>query len=368
MNVIKEGSVYRIYGDDLTVLKKLPASTYRVCFSEMSGFFLTRVDDMETKEEKIYGKANELVDVVFETFTKVNRNLGVLASGQKGTGKSLFMRQLAEKSISEGIPVILITEAFDGVTDFLEKIEDASMVVFDEFEKVYRKKEEQETLLGMLDGISSKKRLFVFTINEIYQLSSYFLDRPGRVHYHITFGQPKEEEIRQYLQDNVKEQYWQEIDSVIEFARDINLTYDCLRAIALEFNLGRSFNEFIDLLNISPSAYADFSMRFVFEGVDQDVIIPSISVFKNEKNQKVKASWESCFGYLGFTVIFNIKDIKYDINNKKYFIAPNDLLVRFKGMPEEMSNDKKKIWLEERGLFDFNSELKEVWIEKPILC
>lgn len=39
MKIIKTESTYQIYGEDLVVLDKLPAQTYKIGFSKFTGFF-----------------------------------------------------------------------------------------------------------------------------------------------------------------------------------------------------------------------------------------------------------------------------------------------------------------------------------------
>lgn len=39
MNVLKNGISYKIYGDDLIVLKQLPVKTYNINFSKFEGFY-----------------------------------------------------------------------------------------------------------------------------------------------------------------------------------------------------------------------------------------------------------------------------------------------------------------------------------------
>ena len=81
MNIVNSGDRYMIYGEDVKTYKKLPAETYQVGFSPMSGFYLTLHNDLHV---------NEKVDKVLQTFRAFNRNMGVILSGPKGVGKSMF--------------------------------------------------------------------------------------------------------------------------------------------------------------------------------------------------------------------------------------------------------------------------------------
>ena len=53
MNIIKAGSRYQIYGEDLNTYDKLPVRSYDVAFHKMQGFFLMARPDLVVKEEKI---------------------------------------------------------------------------------------------------------------------------------------------------------------------------------------------------------------------------------------------------------------------------------------------------------------------------
>lgn len=55
MRVINTGNTYRIYDDSLKTFEKLPSQIFVVRFSNMSGFYLEKYQDIEIKEPKIYG-------------------------------------------------------------------------------------------------------------------------------------------------------------------------------------------------------------------------------------------------------------------------------------------------------------------------
>lgn len=110
MKIIETGTTYKVYGEDLVVLDNLPAQTYKVGCGQFTGFFLEKQHDLEIKEDKIYGVHEEKANKVLNRFEKSRKNLGVILSGDKGIGKSLFARLLAQKAIQNGIPVILVDD------------------------------------------------------------------------------------------------------------------------------------------------------------------------------------------------------------------------------------------------------------------
>lgn len=254
MKVINYGSKYEIYPNDLKTFDQLPKGTYTVEFNPMAGFSLLKINDFEQKEPKIYGNHDIKVAKTLNSFDSVNRSLGIILSGDKGVGKSIFAQLLAEQCTDKGLPVIIVKKAYPGIADYIESIDQEVLVMFDEFEKMFDSRkdgiEPQENLLGLLDGVSQKKKLFVITVNHLHRVNEFMINRPGRFHYHIRFGYLGSEEITEYLQDKLPAEYYGEIESVIRFASRVPLNYDCLRAIAFELSFGYTFAEAIADLNI----------------------------------------------------------------------------------------------------------------------
>ena len=229
MKAISIGSRYEIYDDTLKAYDGLPAQTYTVCFSQMTVFFLKVRPDLVVKEP-VYGVHPEKAEKVLRSFKVFQRNLGVILSGDKGIGKSLFARLLSAKAVEAGYPVIIVDQAFPGIASYIESIEQEVVFLF--------------------DGTSQGKKLFIITCNSLHGLNDYMVNRPGRFHYHFRFGYPTGEEIRQYLTDKLDGQYQNEIEKVIRFSNKVSLNYDCLRSIAFELRSGESFEAAIQDLNI----------------------------------------------------------------------------------------------------------------------
>ena len=264
MNVVNYGINYQIYGEDVKTFKRLPIMSYEVAFNKNTGFFLINRPDLITNEEKIYGSHERRANKVMESFKLSDRNFGLILSGRKGAGKSLFARMLAQKSIEVGMPVILVNNYISGLEDFLGSIEQETVIIFDEFEKNFAKpnREEsfdpQEKMLSLFDGMNNGKKLFVITCNKTNSLNEYFVNRPGRFHYHFKVSAPTEEEVREYMTDKLDEKYHSLIDKVVNFSYTAVLTYDSLRAIAFELNQGYDFDEVIEDLNINHTEVLTF--------------------------------------------------------------------------------------------------------------
>lgn len=267
MRVVESGRKYKFYNNAITTYEQLPAKTYRVAFNDQEGFSLVETHDLEMTETKVYGQHLEKVDKVLNALDKVKRNLGVILSGDKGIGKSLFSKMLGIKAKENEVPVILVDEYIPGIANFLDDIEQTVMVLFDEYDKTFdeNKYNCQAEMLSLFDGMSAGKKLFVITCNKIDELSSFLLNRPGRFHYHFRFAYPTVDEIQAYMEDKLEEQYYGEIENVIAFSLRMKLNYDCLRAIAFELNTGSSFKEAIEDLNILrmySTEYIDIVVEF----------------------------------------------------------------------------------------------------------
>lgn len=359
MRIIKIGDRYTIANEEVKTFDLLPVQTYLATFNPMEGFYLRVHPDMEIKE-KIYGVHESKVKKVIKSFQSFERNLGIILSGDKGIGKSVFARMMCKKAIEQGYPVIIVDEANQGLARFLENIDQECVVLFDEFDKNFSKHDmggEQSKLLSLFDGTAGGKKMFLVTCNELYGLNQFIINRPGRFHYHFRFGYPKAEEIREYLQDKLSEAYYGEIDKVIAFAARVNLNYDCLRAIAFELNQGISFKEAItdlNILNMVPEHYDVYLYLengevlyeknwhgFLF-GVDDE----EQRIYFRRKNEEL------------LTAEFRLQDLFYDFEKQATIIPGNK--VKLFGVDNIIEEDETDEMDEEECLED------EVYLEDEI--
>lgn len=267
MKVLQTGSVFKIYDNSLQTHDLLPAVTYDIGYSRDEGCYLVRRENIVVSE-KSYGVQSYKCDKVLESFESFERSLGVILSGDKGIGKSMFAKMVCMRSIECGYPVIVVDAVYPGIARFLESIHQTCVVLFDEFDKTYRSQREnddQATLLSLFDGTTGGKKLFIVTCNELYGLNNFIINRPGRFHYHFRFDYPTTDDIKEYLADNLDERYHKQISAVVDFSRRINLNYDCLRAIAFELNRGATFSDAIADLNIMTTEEEEYKVYLFFE-------------------------------------------------------------------------------------------------------
>lgn len=342
MKAINTGNVYNLYDDSVKTFDQLPAQTYTVCFNPKMGFWLEKFSDFEITE-KIYGVHDEKVNKVFNSFKLFSRNLGVILSGDKGIGKSLFAKMLSAKAVENGYPLIIVNDYIPGIADFINEIEQEVVVLFDEFDKTFcgkydernTAKDPQTEMLTLFDGMSVGKKLFIITCNELRSLNDYLVNRPGRFHYHFRFEYPQAEEIREYLQDKLSEQYWKEIDNVISFSKKINLNYDCLRAIAFELSLGLSFKDAIADLNIVNISRELYDLYLYFEdgsfAIEKNA---SVNMFSNDE----VFTWLRYHGECCVNIKFNPMDSIYSVEHNACIIPADSMTIEFEEDEDEYSN------------------------------
>lgn len=333
MNVVHAGSTYQIYGESVKTYNLLPTRTYEVCFNKMTGFYLSSRNNLIVQEEKIYGEGPRKVDKVLRAFEVADRNFGVILSGRKGIGKSLFARLLATRAVDYSLPLIIVSDYFPGIASFLSSIEQEVIVLFDEFDKTFASSDDvnpQEELLPLFDGLDGGKKLFIVTCNEVHKLNSYLLNRPGRFHYHFILNNPSSEDIREYMTDKLKLEYHNVIDRVIAFSMTADITYDILRAIAFELNNGYSFEETIADLNISREGAPSF-MVFVTlnNGETRTAIFNNVDLSDDDtegqwfynKNQRSRKD--------GYHVSFKGCNVKINFNTSEIYVDPEDAELYF---------------------------------------
>lgn len=208
MNIVIQGGNYYFY-NFTEIVKTLPSKIFKLKFNEVSQTFYLTEDTEFAIPSKIYGSLNEDAERYLRSFQRPG-NLGILLIGEKGSGKTLLSRLIGVKS---NLPVILIEDRFENseFVSFLNSIQQECVVVFDEFDKVYKESYDQDgnattsqtAILKLLDGGHVSKKLFIFTCNED-ELSTYMVNRPSRIRYKQSFSKMGEKDLIEVLNDKLE--------------------------------------------------------------------------------------------------------------------------------------------------------------------
>ncbi|UDL15919.1 AAA-ATPase [Microbacterium phage Pumpernickel] len=273
---LKAGATYRVSAKaSLDLYESLPVGTYTVKFDQMSNqFYLEMIDNFDLGY-KIYGDTPSKAERILGTFKDRPGSTGVMLTGEKGSGKTLLAKLISERARDMDIPTIVINNAWCGeeFNLFMQTIDQPVVVIFDEFEKVYDR-EDQEKLLTLLDGVYPSKKLFIITCNDKYRVNEHMKNRPGRIFYRLDYKGLTQEFITEYCQDNLKNKsHIEAICRVSVLFGEFN--FDMLKALVEEMNrYNETPQEALEILNAKPDtderSYYDLTLTINGQEVPED--------------------------------------------------------------------------------------------------
>ena len=257
-----------IIPNTVNINDNLPLGTYYISFDPMSGFFLLETENIELTT-KVYGEKTSIrTERIINTFKDRSNNTGVLLSGIKGSGKSLQIKHISEVLRKEhGISSLIINTGIpiNSLTLFLNEITEPVAIILDEFEKTFEKTEEQEQFLTLLDGISFNKKLYLFTCNDINNITQYMLARPSRIFYHYKYSAMDKDTVIGYCNDFLNNKKFVENITAIHDFMGNTFNFDILQSLVQETNrYNESPMELLSILNVKDNNntryhYKDFT-------------------------------------------------------------------------------------------------------------
>lgn len=269
-NYLMRGDTVSIVAEGaLRIAHKLPVGIYTVEIEPQQPPVLRRVHNLQVPD-KLYGDTEEKTKKILNTFKSRSHSTGVLLAGTKGSGKTLLARNIANKLYEEGIPTIIVPFNLISplLAEFIDTIDTECMVLFDEIDKIPGTKYDEDDnadntncLLGLFDGISVHKRLYVLTANNVNRINPQLLNRPGRIYYKLIFGGVTQEAIKEYCKVNLNNK--EHIDKMLHIATMIrDFSFDIMQAIVEECNrYNIEPKEACDMLNVTPELEGSFRIR-----------------------------------------------------------------------------------------------------------
>ena len=248
---LKSGNTFRVATkESMDLHDALPVGNYTIKMDPMENFYLEHIEDFDIPT-KVYGNVLRQTDRVINTFNKRAKSTGVLMAGEKGSGKTMLSKNICIEMAKQGVPTIVINQPWFGekFNTLIQSIQQPAIVLFDEFEKVYDR-EQQEQMLTLLDGVYSTQKLFILTCNDRWRVDTHMRNRPGRIYYYFEFKGLEEEFVREYCNDNLKNK--SHIDTMCSIAGVFSaFNFDMLKATVEEMNrYDESPQEALKVLNV----------------------------------------------------------------------------------------------------------------------
>lgn len=329
---LKTGNIFKVTSEEaLDLHKVLPPNNYVVQFSNEVGFYLQVVEKFSTGS-KLYGDIEKNADRILYTFKDRPYTTGVMLAGEKGSGKTLLAKTVSIKALKDGIPTIIINAPWrgDDFNAFIQKIEQASIILFDEFEKVYNP-DHQQQVLTLFDGVYPTKKLFLLTCNDKWKIDVHMRNRPGRIYYTFDFDGLDANFIREYCLDNLKN--LEHIESLCRFSSIFE---------KFNFDMLKAYVEEINRFNVSPQEASKFLNA---KPDNSNTIIFNIEVI--HKNKKLPSDQLITRIFQGFPIA-RVIDIEYTFDEKDKEDRDWQTL--------EISQDDLKTIDHKNGLFVFEKD------------
>ena len=344
----KSGNIVNLQASDsMDVLNYLPADVYVIKKNEMTNTLYLQTTNHFELPSKIYGDYKNRSQRIINTFNERTISTGVLLTGDKGAGKTLLTKIIANSLIEKDIPVIIVNEPACGpiFNELIGKITQPAMILFDEFDKVYDK-DEQKELLTLLDGTVQTKKLFVFTANN-GTIDEHMINRPGRIYYKFKYAGIDEQFVRDYCEDRLKNK--NNLEGIVVVANSFTaFTFDMLQSMVEEMNrydedaasvlnylnidLTKEMNSYavtvlykgIPITNSYYPRYVDTN-PLLGNGRDIDIYADNKHTFKNEEDIPQLTPDKKSFvkiskgGILTFAFKHNDEDVLVILEKKQEF-------------------------------------------------
>lgn len=170
------------------------------------------------------GENKNIANLIISHYEKTKNNFGVVLEGCSGMGKTQVIKYVCNVLQK---PVLLVNDKYSGgfIKSVLDNVDCDCILVFDEFEKIYNKPEDSDSLLNIFDGLDTKNRVFsIVSINNRKNLSNFFFGRPGRFIFKFNFNSLKLEDAIDFITNEITISDPSRLKSYLSYIA--NLSYD----------------------------------------------------------------------------------------------------------------------------------------------
>ena len=267
MSIVQSGTRFTL--EDVTnTFTKLPTGNYILKHDPRIGYYLNKKEDFELPK-KVYGDHSIVNRWLKSWEVNSSKNLGIVLSGVKGSGKTITAQKFC---VDSTLPVIIINEPFQG-SDFIDFVTSPKLgkciIFIDEFEKIYSNTDKQYDMLSLMDGNYATSLIFLLTVNE-ERLNDYLINRLNRIKYRKNYGDLEYDVMNEVIDDMLINKDHKQ--SIYDFFDKVNMrTFDLLTNLIKEMNL---FNEDAIQcgmhLNLKPSSKT-YQVFEIFNGKEYEM-------------------------------------------------------------------------------------------------
>lgn len=248
---------------------QVPPNVYTVTKTDDSKIYLEIKCAKYPLPDKLYGKSiYRRSNIIADEYKRSDKSIGILLTGQKGCGKSNQAEYVCNCAMEAGMPVLFIDKALtkEIMEDTIRRV-GPCIVFIDEYSKIYRSSHEiqhdqREELLTLFSDRTLPKCVFMLTDNQIHQMSSYMIERPGRFCFHFQYeGCDKdviEDICNEYgCNDEIRE-------FIVKHARNVKESIDSVLALArfgCRYDTVKNFTEVFEYLNVKRCKFPVYRLE-----------------------------------------------------------------------------------------------------------
>jgi hypothetical protein len=229
---------------------KLPSGIYSVGMDGHGNLYIEHEKPKFEFPYKVYDLDNKFVERVKKTFENVDKNVGIMLTGLKGTGKTVMAENICNKL---DLPVLLIQFYFEGLPELISSFQQNVVLFFDEYEKLVSK-DKDFSILGLMDGVLNNefKKLFLMTSNNLF-INDNLVARPSRIRYIKTFSNLDLPIIIEIIDDLLVNKNHKDV--LIDYISSLEIiTVDIVKAVIEECNIHDSPPvDFQDFFNVQKA-------------------------------------------------------------------------------------------------------------------
>lgn len=194
-------------------------------------------------------------------------------------------------------------------------------------------------MLSLFDGMDNGKKLFVITCNDPRQLNEFLINRPGRFHYYFEITCPSPDEVRAYMADKLGTGWEEDIEKVVKLSQVVDITFDCLRAIAFDLKQGYPLEETLMDLNINYERNSSYDVTVrLSNGWVTTAYYKKIDLYSKDKYNISFEKDKVCYWITFSPSDVTVADGALTINPQKI-----KLTVDYDAFKESMSDEDAKI-------------------------